>query len=213
MTDITVICPSRERPRQAKMLFESFMDTRTSDNVRLHFALDETDTTADRYPPGWKRYNSRSAPEALNKAFFGNADIFNGKYVSALCDEQRFITQGWDELVLAALDEQGGGMVFPNDLINPGTMPANPYISSVIPLAVGYFAYPECHVNYYDNVWKALGEGVGKIRYLPDVVVQHLSMPHKVDNSEAIADDRKAYQRWVRDQRDSDVAKAKAALS
>ena len=211
--ELIVLCPTRGRPKAAHAVWESFMDTRTDDRVRLHFALDEDDPTYDKYPPGKAKYPSRGPVQALNLAFARHVVTENAKYVGTICDEQRFITVGWDRRILDALDEQGGGMVFPNDLINPGTMPAAPFMSVSMLRAVGYLAYPLCTTNYYDNVWKDLAEGVGKLKYLDDVIVQHLSMPHAKDDSRAIARDRQRYYEWVEDHRAADVAAAKAALA
>lgn len=191
------------------MVRDSFYDTQTTGRVSLRFALDADDPTLVQYPAEARAYDSHNATEALNLAAKG----LNARYLGAICDEQRFITKGWDERILAALDEMGGGVVYPNDLINPGTMPAACFISNAIVKAVGYFAFPGLRVNYYDNIWKDLGEGVGKLKYLDDVAVQHLSMPHKEDNSLAIARDRESYILWARWQRQEDVAKAKAALA
>lgn len=194
------------------MVWESFYDTQQSDKVQLHFALDDDDPTARKYPMGWAKYPSHNAVEALNAAFFRTVVPAKVPYVGAVCDEQRFITPGWDLKVLDALEEMGGGLVFPNDLINPGTMPACPIISTKICEAVEYFAHPAMTTNYYDNVWKDLGLGVEKMRYLDDVVVQHLSMPHSRDNSMDIAKDRDTYILWSRWFRPAEVAKARAAL-
>ena len=68
MRELTVVCPSRGRPRQAQALFDSFMATRATTDVHLHFALDSGDETVSQYPPGWHTYPSHSAVEALNEA-------------------------------------------------------------------------------------------------------------------------------------------------
>src|SRR5690348_7362278 len=120
MSDATIICASRNRPRAAQELFESFMATRATENVHLRFALDAGDPSAPTYPPGWKTYPSKGLTEAINLA----AKDVTTTYIGSLCDEQRFLTPGWDLILLRALDDMGGGVVYPNDLINPGTMPA-----------------------------------------------------------------------------------------
>lgn len=211
LTNLEVIVPSRGRPNEAAMVAQSFYETKTTGRVMLRFALDADDPTAPQYPKEARCYDSHSPTEALNRAALSEA--VNHRYVGAICDEQRFITTGWDEAILDALDEMGGGVVYPNDLINPGTMPAAVFMSTAIVKAIGWFAFPHLRVNYYDNCWKDLGEGVGKLRYLDDVAIQHLSMPHKEDNALAIARDRETYIHWARWQRQEDVAKAKAALA
>lgn len=185
------------------------MDTRVTERVHLRFACDDNDPTVKDYPPGWHRYPSRGLTQAINA---GASDV-KTTYIGSLCDEQRFLTQGWDQIVLDTLDEMGGGVVYPNDLINPGSMPACVFMSTAIVKAVGYFAMPLFRYNYFDNVWKDLGEGLGKIRYLPKVYVQHLSMPQSFDNSAGIALDRRDYFQWTLNQRAKDVEKARLALA
>jgi len=211
LTNLEVIVASRGRPKEAEMVRQSFYDTKTTGRVMLRFALDADDPTSSQYPKEARCFASHSITEALNLAFKNEASMH--RYVGSICDEQRFITKGWDEAILDALDEMRGGVVYPNDLINPGTMPAMVAMSSAICRGVGYFAAPFLRVNYFDNVWKSLGEGVGRLRYLDDVAVQHLSMPHSEDNSLAIARDRETYIHWARWQMKEDVAKARAALA
>lgn len=208
MTDLTIICSSRNRPQAAKYLFDSFMDTRETERVHLRFAMDDNDESYKHYPPGTRRYPSRSLTQAINLA----AQDVKTTYIGSLCDEQRFLTPGWDTIVLDTLDEMGGGVVYPNDLINPGSMPACVFMSTAIVMAVGYFALPGLRYNYFDNVHKDFGEQLGRIKYLPEVYVQHLSMPQSFDNSKEIAMDRHDYFQWVQTRRAGDVSKAKTAL-
>lgn len=211
---LTVICPSRGRPRQAQAVFESFMDTRTTD-AAIRFALDEDDSSATQYPPCWKRYPSHSAVEALNCA----VEEVTTAYVGFCGDDNRFITKGWDATIIKALEEQGGGVVYPNDLVIPGSLPSTVFLSTAICRAVGYFALPGLRINYFDNVWQDLGRGLNKYRYLPEVAIQHLTLPHwwatkeQGERHEAqVLVDRQHYLDWTQTQRQADVALASLAL-
>lgn len=210
MIDCTIVCASRGRPEAAHALLKSFLATQSSGRVEMRFAVDDTDPKAAEYPPGvtWILPSS-SVTTAINLG----AERVHTRYIGSLCDEQRFITNGWDAILLGALDEMGGGVVFPNDLINPGTMPACVLMSTAIVKAIGYFALPGLRYNYFDNVWKDLGLGLGKLRYFEDVAVQHLSQPQSFDNSPGIALDRADYFRWAQTQRAVDVGKARVALA
>lgn len=215
MTTLTVVCPSRGKPKKAQAVFESFMDTRRTERASLLFAIDADDDTGSAYPPFTRRYPSHSAVEALNCAL---KDV-TSDYIGFIGDDNRFVCDGWDEAVLAALDEQGGGVVYPNDLVIPGSLPSVCFMSTAICKAVGYFALPALKINYFDNVWKDLGEGVGKYKYLPDVAVQHLSLPHWWATKEQgerhereVLKDRARYACWLQTQAAEDIAKAKAAL-
>lgn len=211
---LTVICPSRGRPRQAQAVFESFMDTRKTD-AAIRFALDADDPSTSQYPPCWKSYPSHSAVEALN---FAAQDV-TSEYIAFVGDDNRFITPGWDTEIIAALDEMSGGVVYPNDLVIPGSLPSTVFMSTAICRAVGYFALPVLKINYWDNCWADLGKGIGKLKYLPDVAIQHLSLPHwwatpeQGERHEAqVLVDRQNYLEWFKTQRKVDVEKAKSAL-
>jgi hypothetical protein len=198
------------------MLAASFYETKTTDRVSLRFAVDASDPKLTKYPKEARAFDSHSAVEAMNFA----AAQATAMYIGFLGDDNRFVTQGWDAIVLAALDEMGGGVVYPNDLINPGSLPSVVFMSRAICEAVGYFALPSLKINYFDNVFRDLGEGVGKYKYLPDVAVQHLSMPHWWATPEQgerhetqVLRDRDTYALWAKWQRQEDIAKARLALA
>lgn len=83
-------------------------------------------------------------------------------------------TPGWDLHYLATLATLGTGIVYGNDLLQGQNLPTQVAITSDIIRRIGYMAPPDLKHLYMDNYWKDLGEGAGCIRYLPDVIVEHL---------------------------------------
>lgn len=179
MPDLIIIVPSRGRPAAAADLLDAFNATCTAD-TELLFALDDDDPTRHDYPtrtPQWVGPN-RSMVEALNNAA--------GGYVSGLLgmdppfaigfqgDDHRPRTKGWDTAYLAALRELGTGIVYGDDLLQRQNLPTQCAMTADIVQALGFMAPPTLHHMYVDNFWRELGKNADCLRYLPDVVVEHL---------------------------------------
>ena len=69
-------------------------------------------------------------------------------------------------------EDSGADLVYPCLLYT--SLPTAVFITSDIIRALGYMAPPCLKHMYLDNYWKALGEGAGCLRYLPDVVIEHM---------------------------------------
>lgn len=96
--------------------------------------------------------------------------------LGAFGDDVLFRTPGWDDAVRAALATPG--LAFPNDLAHGAGWPTAVWMSSTIARALGWLAYPGVRHQYADNVWKVLGEETGTLRYLPDVVCEHMHVAY-----------------------------------
>jgi hypothetical protein len=131
-------------------------------------------------------------------------------YLGFIGDDHRFRTAGWDDRIIAQLNDQGGGFAYGNDLFWPGgEIPTQIFLSSEIVAALGWMGLPECHHLYIDNVWGTLGREIGKLAYLPDVVIEHMHPAggkavwdegHLRVNTDAMfSHDRDAFEAWVRE--------------
>jgi hypothetical protein len=182
MPDLVVIVPSRGRPQAARELADAFAATCTAD-TRLMVAVDETDPALPHYEAAIRQANGRTADvmscpsttmvEALNHA----ASVLEfGPWfaVGFMGDDHRPRTRGWDAAYIEKLRELGTGMVFGDDLIQHGNLPTQIAMTSDIVAAVGWMAPPDLVHMYVDNWWLQLGMRTGCIRYLPDVVVEHV---------------------------------------
>jgi hypothetical protein len=228
MPDLVVIVPSRGRPEAAVALVQHFADTCTG-GTRLLFAIDESDPTAERYaeatgvlPPGHRVIvnvlycPSTSMVEALNAAA-GSAAWYGGEYaIGFMGDDHRPRTYGWDSAYLAALRELGTGIVYGNDLLQGERLPTQCAMTADIVRALGYMAPPMLRHMYVDNFWMDLGSAAGCLRYLPDVIVEHVhplggkvawDEGHKRVNAAAVySADEQAYQQFVGEQMPDAVA-------
>jgi len=141
--------------------------------------------------------------------------------VGFMGDDHRPRTKGWDQLYLDALRELGTGIVYGNDLLQGERLATQVAMTTDIVRALGFMAPPVLRHMYVDNYWIDLGRMAGCLRYLPDVVVEHMhplagkaewTEGHIRVNAEAsYSADRIAYMRYRAEQGLSrDVAKVKA---
>jgi hypothetical protein len=182
VTDLVVIVPSRGRPGAAVELAAAFAETESTS--RLVFAVDDDDPTRSRYLAALDAYPATTVhfclpllpPSTMVKALNSAAGLYaNEAYaLGFMGDDHRPRTQGWDRLYVEALRELGTGIVYGNDLLQGERIPTQVAMTADIVRAVGHMAPPTLTHLYVDNYWKDLGERAGCLRYLPDVVVEHM---------------------------------------
>lgn len=182
---LLAVLPTRGRPGSVQRFLESFAANTVLADTDLVVVADEDDPrTADVYRaaesaagyPATHRIEilpRKPLQEKLNAAILPviggyRAAVFWG-------DDCVFRTHGWDKRILAALDELGGeGIIGCNDLTRHGELFNHAAISSGIVRALGYYANPAVGHYGMDDCWTELGRSAGCLRYLEDVVVEHL---------------------------------------
>ena len=92
--------------------------------------------------------------------------------VGFLGDDHRPRTPGWDTRLLAALDGRPG-VAYGDDLHQGGRLPTAVVISSAIIRTLGYMVPPGQDHLYLDDFWRQLGLDLGRLEYVPDVIVEH----------------------------------------
>jgi hypothetical protein len=108
----------------------------------------------------------------LHKASAGFASRY--PMLGFMGDDHRPRTPGWDAAYVEALTEMGTGIVYGDDLLQGERIPTQVAMTSDIVEAMGGMAPGGLVHMYLDDLWKAVGERLGCLRYLPDVVVEHL---------------------------------------
>jgi hypothetical protein len=227
MADLVVIVPSRGRPEAARDLNNAIRETRVADTYLL-LALDASDPTLDQYPDIWKVVGSRTKNmvEALNLAadyILEGASVPGGSApfaIGFMGDDHRPRTHGWDKAYLDALREMGTGIVYGNDLLQGENLPTQCAMTSDIIRALDWMSPPRLAHLFVDNSWKILGNGADCLRYLPEVIVEHMHpVAGKADwdeghvrvNSTAMYErDNAAFLDWLRTSMVEDVAKVRA---
>ena len=219
MRDLLIITPTRGRPGNAERLAAAVAETCTA-QTDLMFAIDEDDHSYDGARLGVAMVVQgprKTCPAWSNQC----AAAFGPDYraIASLGDDHLPRTRGWDTLMLAALDGMGGtGIVYGDDIGQGEDLPTAPVMSSDIPAALGWWFLPAARHLFCDNVWLNLGTAAGCLRYLPDVVIEHLHhtrgaapRDESYEQSGACwAHDQAAYLDWRRDGFDADAAKIRA---
>lgn len=204
---LLVIVPTRGRRAQVERLLDSY--DKNTDFAEITFVLDPDDQEtyegidwkdslhAVLDPRGTLVQKLNSTAEAVWDDY--DALMYCG-------DDHTFDTDGWDTILMNALEEMGGsGMVYPDDK-RRNDVPEIIVISADIIRALGHFADPGFNHYYIDNAWLELGGRTSLIRYVPEAVVAHhhysVDQETKRDETYSYAEqawgqaDYQAFQQW-----------------
>lgn len=227
---LVVIVPSRGRPHSVAGLVAAFADTVRGD-TRLRIAVDFDDPDLGRYRDAVALaadprvtvtrvvggYMSSALNEAATAAV-GDPDV---DAVGFMGDDHRPRTVGWDTTYLSEIEGMGGvGIVYGDDGLQREALPTQCAMSANIVRALGWMCPPVLRHLWIDNFWLDLGRAAGCLRYLPDVVVEHMHPYNgkaemddgyvRVNSNEMIDADRSSYAQYVDACMDRDVAKVRA---
>lgn len=174
---LLVIVPTRGRPQNAARLAKAFEET-DSLNAELVFVADHDDPELIAYHTAAPRLlvyrgeTGRGMTASLNWAAGLYADIYD--HLGFMGDDHLPRTAGWDAHVLGALDTVQPRVVYGNDLLQGEALPTAAFMPSRMVRALGFMAPPVLRHLYVDNFWLDLGRALGGLRYLPDVVIEHI---------------------------------------
>lgn len=205
-SDICMIVPTRGRPQAVEPLVEAFY-TEAESEADLVFAVDSDDPTVEDYVYEFERLGMdfHIGPRlrlagTLNARVATYAPEF--KAIGFMGDDHRTRTKGWDHRFAECLSG-GAGVVYGNDLLVGAKFPTAVVMTSDIPLALGYMCPPGFTHLCLDLVWRDWGEGMGRITYLPDVVIEHMHPANgkaalderyvEVNSTEMVSADSAAY--------------------
>jgi hypothetical protein len=174
---LLVIVPTRGRPQNAARLVKAFEETESL-NADLLFVADHDDPELPAYrtaAPRLMAYQGASGTgmvAGLNWAAVIYADVYD--HLGFMGDDHLPRTAGWDAHVLGALNSPWPQVVYGNDLFQGERLPTAAFLPSRMVRALGYMAPPVLRHLYVDNFWLELGQALGGLKYLPDVVIEHL---------------------------------------
>ena len=116
---------------------------------------------------------TRGMAYPINKA--ANAIAKQNKYdfFAFLGDDHRPRTAEWDLQLMAAMQRQPS-MAYGNDLLQGKRLPTMIAMTSDIVKALAGMVPPNMKHLYLDNFWKKLGEDLGALTYLDDVIIEHM---------------------------------------
>ncbi len=180
MAELTILVPSRGRPKNAVKMYEAFRETCTAD-TKLLILVDSDDPTLSTYysllygvgqvlvvEPG-----RRGMVAALQRGFDSFRDHI-GFAVGFMGDDHLPRTHGWDTAYLETLRRLQTGFVYGNDLYQGEAIATQVAMTTDIPDALGYMCPPEFDHLCVDVVWQDWGKAIDRLVYLDKVVVEHM---------------------------------------
>jgi hypothetical protein len=216
VTSFLIICPSRSRPHNVRALLDSWEVTNA--DAELLVVVDDDDPSLSGYLALQSRVRievndfARRLGPILNAFAVPAAAKYD--VIGFLGDDNRPRTPGWDHALARALGDRPG-IAYGNDLIQGEKLPTAAAVSAPIISELGYISPPGIKHFYIDNFWRRLGQDIDCLRYLPDVVIEHLhpgagTAPwdeRYQQNNEVSEADRAAFQHFLRSQWPADRAR------
>lgn len=230
---IAILVPSRGRPERAADMARLAL-ANGSPAVEVLVICDADDPTLPRYREEFSPQHTRARLVVLKErlGFVGSLNtvamgVWNDVDVlGAFGDDVAFRTPGWDRRVEATLETPG--IAYGDDLVHGANHPTAVFMSSAIATALGWLAMPGVRHQWADDAWKRLGQELGCLRFMADVIVEHMhpavgkaAMDATYESifggNEAAANqagaDHAAFQEWERRYLAGDVAAVRRALA
>lgn len=220
-SDLLVIVPSRGRPESLERVAAAWYETGAFADAGLVFAVDVDDPAYPQYraaldrlavaDPGPTTINLMNAGAwrpmvpKLNRAAAMFAE--QGHFALGFAgDDHLPRTRGWARRYLDELHQLGTGIVYGNDGIQGQRLPTQWAMTADIVRALGRMVPADVEHLYCDNAVKDLGEAADCLRYLPNVLIEHMHPVAgkaatdagyaRVNRPEQYRRDRAAYETW-----------------
>lgn len=203
-TDLVVIIPSRGRPESVERSALAFAET-GADELAVVYAVRDDDPTIDQYRANvaeWWAFGEvlQVGPEmmapAVNQASRYVLNDLDPYAIAVLNDDHLPRTAGWHEAYLAALRELDPcGLVYPDDGLRGAKLATTWAVHASWVRALGRMIPARVEHLYTDNAVQNLATALGRIRYLPDVLVEHMHPLASDGNGRPKAQTDPGYQR------------------
>jgi hypothetical protein len=183
LNGITVLVPSRARPSSILRLAEAFRDLSRAETW-LNILVDDDDPKLDEYYDAYGYIENEIYPfvllDTIPKGPPGIVHPVNliaprvsSSIVGFMGDDHIPRTEGWDTKIIEAFDGHPT-IVYGDDKFQGQNLATAVFMSRSIIQTLGYMCPPDLKHLFVDNFWMDLGRGIGSLKYLPDVVIEHL---------------------------------------
>jgi glycosyltransferase involved in cell wall biosynthesis len=189
--DISLVVPTRGRPKLLERLFDSVADTTSRlERIEIVLYIDEDDlpTQEVSHPLLQLIKLIKPAGEKMGRMNQMCYEASRGRFLMLMNDDVVFRTKGWDARVLDAftLFPDDAALVYGNDLHRQKSLATLPIVSRAVCDVLGGIC-PRDYLNVYIDihlfdVFKKLAKlGYHRTAYLNDVIFEH--MHHEVGKS------------------------------
>ena len=175
MRNLVVLVPSRNRPENIAELIKSLDETETESDLIV--IVDSDEPQMDAYLQlGCDVLMVEKQGKGMAKPLNFAANHFRDKYrhFAFLGDDHRPRTKHWDVTFINALDELGTGLVYGNDLLQGENLATAVAMTGDIVKALSGMVPQDMIHLYLDNFWMTLGKDLNALRYIPEVVLEHM---------------------------------------
>lgn len=231
MADLLVIVPSRGRPESVARVVDAWQATGAFEHADLVFAVDMDDpqigaycqVAKDRRGDGkhwWLREEPKWLPMVHKLDNAARAEARDYLALAFMGDDHVPRSAGWAGRYVAELRALGTGIVYGDDGYQGENLPTQWAMTSNIVRALGRMVPAPVEHLYCDNAIRDLGQAAGCLRYLPDVLVEHMhpvaqkaatdAQYKRVNSPSQYRRDRAAYNAWRATGMERDVATVKA---
>jgi len=208
---------TRSRPDNCKRFIQAWHDTQATSPVYVRLDADDPELATLTQLDWPKEFSVHVGPRiglsrSINEMYQQHPDE---AWYGFLADDLVPQTPLWDQLLI----EKAGStdISYPNDGAKETAQPTHPCVGGDLVRAIGWFGIPACHHFFTDTVWRYLGEHLGNIYRLDDVVVEHLhySMDKSardqtyIESSDRWKADKRGYRDWIAQEGELLVAKLK----
>jgi hypothetical protein len=215
MTDMLIVVPSRSRPQNVGRLVEAWQSTGALAVASMRVDVDVDDPTiagyrrlAESFPRGVRLaegHRWRPLVWKLNRATRQECESYFA--LGFMGDDHLPRTDEWAQRYLDELRDLGTGIVYGDDGYQHENTPTQWAMTADICRALGgkMVPAPVDHL-YCDDAVRDLGKAAGCLRYLPDVMIEHVhpsagkaerdAQYVRVNSQAQYAKDRPQYQGW-----------------
>jgi hypothetical protein len=95
-------------------------------------------------------------------------------YIYFVGNDCVFRTKDWEKIFLGRVDGKKLAMLYADDTKNGSFLATHIFMSMNIINDLGFMGPPFLHHMYVDNFWMMLGAYLGCIKYVPEVILEHL---------------------------------------
>ncbi len=176
---LVMLAPTRGRPEAAAELIGAFVGTvgLGTPAASLVLAVDDDDPELEGYLRlgyPWTIVGPRLRLGPTLNALAPLAVSVGAEAVGFLGDDHRPRTLDWDSALVAALRRMGVGVAYADDGFQHDRIPTAVAISADLIDALGWMVPPGMIHLYLDDWWATLGRELGRLAYLPEVLIEHM---------------------------------------
>ena len=219
---ILAICPTRERVDKCRRMLYSF-DFASREGADIIFCLDYDDPQLGKYIELFeaekRRYYIYFEKQTITQMFNDVALNHGRSYDIYHTSNDDFVydTVDFDRLVIESVEANGSGIYYGNDKHWGADMAVAPFITADLVRAVGYLQMPRLIHLCNDTVWTEIGRTLGRLFYIPEIVIDHIHpetkgierdvISQRVNSPEAYQQDYINYLLWYKFDREKDLDK------